>query len=254
MKYILKVDNISEVESISTRPLIAADENDNLFAEDESKDPVIEFVDLGLPSGLLWANYNYGVNPNQLSKADDWYGNYYAWGEIETKTYYDWVDPNDATQNYKYANGASNKLTKYCNNRDYGNNRYKDDLTTLEPTDDVTTVTNSAWRMPTKAECVELLENTTHVWVTNYNNISDLNGEVFTGTNGNSIFIPAAGSWGKSGYQNDGSWGEIWSSSLNEGSRYNFTAWELYFRSDFAGAPYSDRYQGLPVRAVCTVN
>jgi len=39
-------------------------------------------VDLGLPSGTLWAKYNLGVDPNKLSKPEDWYGDYYAWGEI----------------------------------------------------------------------------------------------------------------------------------------------------------------------------
>ena len=67
-----------------------------------------EVVDLGLPSRTLWCKYNLGVDQNQLYKAVDWYGDYYAWGELEpnkAKPYWD---------NYKFGN--YNKLTKYCNN------------------------------------------------------------------------------------------------------------------------------------------
>ena len=62
-----------------------------------------EVVDLGLPSGTLWCKYNLGVNPNQLTKAKNWYGKYYAWGELEGnktnkdgKSYFGWA-------NYKYS-------------------------------------------------------------------------------------------------------------------------------------------------------
>ena len=62
-----------------------------------------EVVDLGLPSGTLWCKYNLGVDQNQLFKAKNWYGNYYAWGEIEPnkakdhEIYFDW-------DNYKFVN------------------------------------------------------------------------------------------------------------------------------------------------------
>ena len=42
-----------------------------------------EVIDLSLPSGTLWCKYNLDVNPNKLSKAKDWYGKYYAWGELK---------------------------------------------------------------------------------------------------------------------------------------------------------------------------
>ena len=135
------------------------------------------FVDFGLPSGTLWYNKNLGATNGNT--AESWYGGYYAWGELNTKTYYDWTNPNDATQNYKYANGAYNKLTKYCNNSQYGNDGYTDELTQLVPSDDVATVTNSAWRMPTEAEIRELLAGTSSSWVEDYNDIEGLNGRVF---------------------------------------------------------------------------
>ena len=64
-----------------------------------------EVVDLGLPSGTFWSKYNLGVNPNQLSKAEDWYGSYYAWGELEpNKKEYNW-------DNYKFIH--TDGLSKY---------------------------------------------------------------------------------------------------------------------------------------------
>ena len=71
-----------------------------------------EVADLGLPSGTLWCKYNLDVDPNQLTSRKDWYGKYYAWGELEpNKTnvegeiYFSW-------NNYKFGEGQ-NKLTKY---------------------------------------------------------------------------------------------------------------------------------------------
>ena len=138
-----------------------------------------------MPSGTLWSIKNIGATNGNT--AESWYGNYYAWGEIETKEIYDW-------DNYKYANGNYDKLTKYCNNSNYGNNGFTDDLTQLVPEDDVATVINSAWRMPTKEDFEELIAGTTSSWVTNHNGISGLNGCIFTSkVNGNTLFIPAAG-------------------------------------------------------------
>ena len=94
----------------------------------EYLDLMNEVVDLGLPSGTLWCKYNLGVDPNQLSKAEDWYGKYYAWSELEeNKTnkdgeiYFDW-------DNYKFGNDY-NKLTKYCSNSEFGLKHFTDNLT-----------------------------------------------------------------------------------------------------------------------------
>ena len=126
------------------------------------------FVDFELPSGTLWSTKNIGATNGDT--AESWYGGYYAWGETETKDVYDF---------YKYANGAYGKLTKYCSNSDFGDNGFTDELTQLVPEDDVATVTNSAWRMPSKEDFEELLAGTTNSWVTDYNGISGLNGRVF---------------------------------------------------------------------------
>lgn len=124
-----------------------------------------------MPSGTLWAVNNIGAIPGSTPKS--YYGNYYAWGEIETKSDYSW-------STYKYANGDYNKLTKYCDNSEYGNEGYTDELTQLVPTDDVATVTNSVWRIPTIEDFEELIAGTSNSWVENYNNIEGLNGRVFT--------------------------------------------------------------------------
>jgi len=87
-----------------------------------------EVVDLGLPSETLWCKYDLGVNPNQLSTPEDWYGDYYAWGEIEAK-------PNYNSYNYKFGK-EYDKLTKYCNDPKRGFYGFIDNLTELQPADD----------------------------------------------------------------------------------------------------------------------
>ena len=75
-----------------------------------------DYIDLGLPSGTLWATCNvYAETPEGL-------GSYFAWGETTTKADYDW-------STYKYCNGSENTLTKYCNDANYGYNGYSDELT-----------------------------------------------------------------------------------------------------------------------------
>ena len=87
------------------------DANGVLFAEGKAAGPQIEFVDLGL--SVKWRNALLGATNGDT--AESWYGNYYAWGEIETKSDY-------SLSGYKYVNSASNKLTKYCNKSFFGNN------------------------------------------------------------------------------------------------------------------------------------
>ena len=90
---------------------------------------VVEYVDLGLPSGTLWATCNIGA-----SSPED-YGYYFAWGETEPydenggKTTFNW-------STYKWCNGDYNKITKYCDNSSYGNNGFTDGKTELDPDDD----------------------------------------------------------------------------------------------------------------------
>ena len=240
MKHIIKVNNIQDAKDNPTRPIIALDSNGVLFAE--GKSPVPEgFVDLGLPSGTLWSTKNIGATNGDT--ADSWYGNYYAWGEIETKTNYDWPT-------YKYANGASNKLTKYCSKSNYGNNGFRDKLTQLVPEDDVATQTNSVWRMPTMEDFEELIAGTTNSWVTDYKGISGLNGKVFTSkVNGNTLFIPAAGCGNGSGIIYVGSFCRLWSSSLYLDNPRRAYYWD--FVSNQVSMGINSRFLGFSVRPIC---
>ena len=88
-----------------------------------------EYVDLGLPSGTLWATCNIGANTPEE------YGDYFAWGETQTKDTYSW-------STYQYANGTfwqDPQLTKYCTDANYGYNGFTDNLTTLQASDDPAT-------------------------------------------------------------------------------------------------------------------
>ena len=191
-----------------------------------------EYVDLGLPSGLLWATCNIGAD----SPED--YGDYFAWGETRPMDYYDW-------STYQYCNGNEITLTKYCDNSSYGYNGFTDNLTTLLPEDDAATANwGEGWRMPTYDEWVELLDNTTHTWATQ----NGVNGRIFTATNGNSLFLPAAGwRYGGSLY-NAGSCGYYWWSSLT--TDFPHYAWLFFYNSGDYDLDIVYRYYGLSVRAV----
>ena len=198
----------------------------------ERLDPSNDWVDLGLPSGLLWATRNVGA-----TSPED-YGDYFAWGETTPKSVYDWTT-------YIYCNGDYDQLTKYCNNSSYGYNGFTDNLTILQPGDDAATA-NYGGRTPTSAEWQELINNTTAQWTTR----NGVNGRLFTSSNGNSLFLPAAGSlWGIALYS-AGSSGYYWSSSLNTDIPYG--AWDFYFYSDSQGLYdyFYRRLRGLSVRAV----
>lgn len=192
-----------------------------------------EYVDLGLPSGTLWATCNIGAeNP--------WdYGEYFAWGETTTKLDYDW-------STYTYVSG-NDKPTKYCNDASFGYNGFVDNLTVLQPSDDVVSeLWGSEWCMPTSEQWDELHNKCAWKWITR----NGKKGCEVKGPNGNTIFLPAAGkrdAWcttpchiGEIGY--------YWSSSLCTDRPCN--AWYLYFGSGTVGASNYFRFFGLTVRAV----
>jgi len=191
------------------------------------------YVDLGLPSGLLWATCNIGADTPEA------YGDYFAWGETSPKDTYSWGT-------YQYCNGSYYTMTKYCQNSEYGYNGFTDNLTTLESGDDAATANwGNGWRMPTKEEFEELYNNTTVTWTQQ----GGVNGRLFTATNGNSLFLPAAGYRSNSNLYVAGSDGYYWSSSLNTVTP-NY-AWSLDFDSDsYYMSYFSSRYYGLSVRPV----
>ena len=191
-----------------------------------------DYVDLGLPSGTLWATCNVGAN------SPEEYGDYFAWGETAPKDDYIWTT-------YKYCNGGYAKLTKYCNKSDYGDNGFTDNLTTLVPSDDAATANwGSDWCMPSADQWEELRDNTNSVWTTQ----NGVNGRLFTASNGNSLFLPAAGFRWCDEIRYVGSDCGYLSSSLN--TDYPFSAWGFGFGSDYYVVDYIDRDSGLSVRAV----
>ena len=232
----------------------------------EYLDLMNEVVDLGLPSGTLWCKYNLDVDPNQLSKVNDWNGKYYAWGELEpNKLIYDW-------DHYKHGYGPYDFYT-YVNNKDFAandNNNKVDNLTELLSRDDAAyqfkKCHNFKFHIPTKEQFEELLKYTQNYWVNNYdpnkiihNQIDDkgikgLNGRIFEGRNGNTMFIPAAGwgeDWDETHTQHVGFFCSLWSSSLYLDKPY--CAWSLRFNSNSNDNIHMKgyyRYHGFTIRPV----
>ena len=221
-----------------------------------------EVVDLGLPSGTLWCKYNLGVDQNQLSKAEDWCGNYYAWGELEPnktnedgKIYFDW-------SNYKFGN--EHNLTKYCNNPKYGLKDFTDNLSKLQSEDDVAYQNkkfyNYKFHIPTKEQYEELLKYTNNYWVENYDpnklvhnpeddgGVVNLNGRLFEGKNGNQMFIPITGYYYRSSFELDYSHSFLWTSSLCLDDPRN--VYYMYFDSNNIKMMTYHRYFGHCVRPV----
>ena len=181
-------------------------------------------IDLGLPSGTLWACCNVGA-----SKPEE-YGNYYAWGETSPKSVYSW-------STYKWCSGLYDTQTKYCTKSSYGS---VDNKTTLDSSDDAATVNwGTPWCMPSSAQIDELLQCSSS-WTSQ----GGVKGRKFNGKNGGTLFLPAAGerfeeTWNGGGY---------WSSSLDKYSPSY--AYCLGFDEDMAGWNSSIRACGRSVRPV----
>ncbi len=215
-----------------------------------------EYVDLGLPSGTLWAKMNIGAT------AITDYGDYFAWGETSPKKDADGDYLSYSLKTYKWytsdtikevdADGFEtitydNKYTKYCTDASYGP---VDNITTLELADDAAHVNwGGAWRMPTQKEFNELINNCTWQWAT----LNGVNGyKVSSNAEGNTnyIFLPAAGYRGDSDLDLAGSYGSYWSSSLySDDPDY---AYDLYFYEGHRYASGYNRYYGCTVRPVCS--
>lgn len=187
-----------------------------------------DYIDLGLTSGAKWASTNLGA-----TKAEE-YGNYYAWGETTPKTDYSW-------STYRYGSNY-NRLTKYNTNSSYGT---VDNKTVLDPSDDAVYVaTGGTAHMPTANQIDELINETETRW----GKVNGVWGRLFTGSNGNSIFIPASGNRYGSELYNRDHWFYVWSSSLSESGPNN--GWCLYSLMNYLGRDSSGRFQGLSVRGL----
>lgn len=187
-----------------------------------------EYVDLGL--SVKWATCNVGASKPWEA------GDYYAWGETETKSEYSW-------KTYKYCKGTDTSMTKYCKDSEYGT---VDNKTQLDPQDDVAHVKwGGSWHMPTKAEQDELREKCKWNW-TIQNGVKGY--KVTSKKNGNFIFLPAAGGRDDSSFGSVGSWGYYWSSSLDE----DVSGYAYYLDFDSGGVNCLNcRCDGRSVRPVC---
>lgn len=192
-----------------------------------------EYIDLGLPSGTLWATCNVGA-----SNPED-HGGYYAWGETTTKNVYSWLTT------YKWCNGSSTSLTKYCNKSNFGYNGYTDNLTVLLPEDDAATANwGLGWCTPTVDDWYELRRNTTNTWTAQ----NGVNGLLLKAKNGGTLFLPAAGHrWGDELIEPG--CGCYWSSTLGIESP-RCAGHEFFNSSQFVGSYFGERNYGKSVRPV----
>ena len=207
--YIQKIVEAFDFNSIQ-------DDNDKAYTFAKHALNILSLVDLGLPSETLWCKCNLGAE-NEYD-----YGDYYAWGETTTK-------PEYISDNYTY--------------NDYDNTPRQ-----LPPERDVATQKlGNYFSIPTKEQCEELITYTKNKWIENYKG-TGVNGMVFKGKNGKSIFIPAAGEHRFDYIDGDGSEGTIWTNTDN-GIGY---AWSLTFNNKDEGAYMCAdlRFTGHSIRPV----
>ena len=172
----------------------------------------VQMVDLGLPSGLKWANMNIGAT------APEDYGYYIAWYDLDPKDYYD---------NHT---GCGNvpKPTNHTLDVDAARINW-----------------GAPWYEPTFTDMVELVNNCTWTWTTQ----NEANGYLVTGKNGNSIFLPAGGF--RYNLSNkpimDRTNGYYWTSTHQTSEKAKC----LKFNSSSKNVDGDDRYYGMFIRPVC---
>lgn len=223
-----------------------------LYAQWKEERPVTmhnghEYIDLGLPSGNMWATCNIGADAPEAA------GNYYAWAETAPKQTY-------TTENYPYirlvveGEDTLRKLTKYCSHSAYGFEDFSDNLTSLIAEDDAAAVNwGGQWKTPSEEDYNELFENCTITTDT----INNVVGLTFKATNGNSIFMPAVRYYSDEGLA-DYACGCYWTSTLatDISSTDPTCAFHCSLRPEYEYAevyPWS-RECGMPVRAICNIS
>lgn len=146
--------------------------------------PEPEWVDLGLPSGLLWAKYNLGATLPESP------GVYFSWGNTEG---------HPAGAGYDFSQEVYNTTPAAAI------------TTNLSLSEDAArAVLGEPWRMPTDTEFQELIDNCTSVWTIQ----NGVGGRLFTSNiNGRTLFLPAAGYYDGTSLSRRGSRGIYWSSS-----------------------------------------
>lgn len=194
-----------------------------------TEDNDFEYVDLGL--SVSWATCNLGADTPEE------FGDFYAWGEVETKSVYDWAS-------YKWCTGTQDYITKYCSSSASGD---FDNKSVLEKEDDVASVNNGGnWRMPSKAEFEELIANCTITAIGNY-------AFKFTASNGNSIILPFGGFAKEDGtIKSKGVYGYYWTNELSDTQSNQAKDLVISNQEDFRQTKFYDgnRCCGLSIRPV----
>lgn len=232
---------IEDVTLLTSTLLGERDEERQVYLDSN----VHEYVDLGLPSGTLWATCNVGAS------SPEEFGDYFAWGEVKPKRTYSWAMYKWMKEGYTSLTGCSEYTfedgkTSSCwyENGTYVGKNNK----TLEPADDAAYMNWGAeWRMPTPEQIEELCDSryTTTKWTTQ----NDVGGRLITSkANGAKLFLPAAGYYGGASFYNDG--GGYWTLSL--GDQASYSAFLLDFNLNSIAKTNAVRCYGHSVRPVRT--
>jgi len=197
----------------------------------------MEAVDMGL--SVKWAACNLGAE-----HPEDW-GDYYAWGETETKDNFTWETYDYYVPTFSSAAKPTLALEEYDDEPLFMDDSIPCMKLRLE-NDAAHAVLGGAWRMPTAQEQQELIDGCTWEWVT----VNDVTGFKVTAKNGNQIFLPAAGAYFNKAIDRQNEVGYYWSSTA---LRYAKAAGRSYFLQFLEGGynwQASRRYIGFPIRAV----
>ena len=207
------------------------------LTESANSEKFVEYIDLGLPSGLKWGTRNLGaLDPEDV-------GDYYVWGETQSKTEFTW-------ENFKWQGGFSSHGLPVAS-------KYTKEKQRLDPADDAATVNlGIEYRMPDPLEIVELIDKCRWTWTT----LNGANGYQILGPNGNTIFLPAGGYCSEKEKYNNTVEGHYNSREVHVypassiGVKFSKNKIECRTKKGIWG--YPDEYQfmamqwGLPVRAV----
>lgn len=247
MRNLVKFQTTAAYEAVESNLILpnvslTVDNNTVHYNPSTPPTPSYESVDLGLPSGTLWARYNVGA----MSETEC--GLYFQWGDIsgytanqcgcnEDEKPFSWGD-------YKYnPSGDGETFTKYNS---------IDNKTVLDSSDDAATqIWGNDWHIPTSAQCQELIDNTTFEWTS----INGVDGGKFTAQNGNYLFLPRCGG-AENCMQPDSDYADAvyWSSTLAAEDYFSESCslFAAYDGCQVGG--YSGRYIGYPIRPVRSTN
>ena len=203
--------------------------------------PQMEAVDMALPSGTKWASMNIGATAPEEA------GNYYAWGETETKDNY-------SKDDYAYYDASTSTCSFLGDSALYV---YYDSYEMVNDTDTVLSIQNSqydvatkvlgdGWMMPSASQFAELMNYC--IWT--YTTQNGVTGFQVTATNGNSIFLPSVGTKNKDYTSGSGKSTYYWTSDMS--TSYSDYAIQLSAYMDYGKSLMTgSRWFGCPVRAVC---